>query len=411
MFSVIRKALRDFAVFLAKLPDLLRIIYTLNAIFADRRFEEKYSYSINILYNQNKRKWKPGEKAIIHFLFHTPWFWSSWDSLARACLEDGRVEVKFIIADEPENRELYTGQTDADFMRERGLPHTRIKGYNPALERPHIMVYQVPYAYPQIARYLDVRRVKTLGVRPVYVSYGIEFDKSIHNDRLQNAHYKRPLHSLSWRLYVMHDDIRENFARHCPVNAYHVRALGHPKFDQYAANRLPPPLPPDILEKAAGRSILLYQVHYPSGADNLRGKFHTLPPRRTREIVKYLQSLAGIFTVVTLHPRFFEYAKKAKLLDEREFLAFKELISGHANSCLYVGDHQVLVANADAFITEYSSLMLEMGYFQKPVLFLANPDYPPPLEDFAEKLAGTFHRGSTVREVGEFIARVRDGDR
>ena len=363
----------------------------------------KINYSISkILFNNNLIKLKNKEKIRLHFLYIADSYWPSWQSLIEACQKDPRIELKMVFLNTAGTR-LYSSQYELaeQFLKENNISYIDYKDYFPEDEKPHVLFYQTPYdTNYSVFRKVRPDFVTEQGIRIAYLSYGIEYDMSVNNDRLQNLQYDHLVHKLAWKIFVMHKDIKEGFYMNCKTGGAHVHVTGHPKFDWYI-NKYSE-LPANLIAKANGRKIIALQLHCYNDNDCPGAKrIHSVPFSEHLKILELLKNYKEYFFVYTIHPAYKTRNIDKKFCSLKDYSYFISEIENSENTYLYQGNHQPLIANADAFITENSSLMIEMGFFNKSVLYMY--DVPIAKKPFAEKLSDTFHHGHTWRDVLDFL--------
>lgn len=362
-------------------------------------------YLSKVLFQMNQVTLKRNEKIRIHFLYVTDSYWPSWKSLYDSCVQDSNIETKVVFLN-TQQTDLFSSQhvNSEKFLLDNHISYIDYKDYMPELERPHLVIYQTPYnIYYEIFRKVRPDFMTMLGIRTAYISYGIEYDKSISNEHIQNLHYTHRVHAFAWRLFVMHQDIKEGFYEYCPSGGFHICVSGHPKFDCYFNDSLSLPL--SLINKANKRKIIAFQIHCYNDSDCIGQKHvHSIPFHEHQKIMELLKTYKNYFFVYTIHPAFKTRNIDRKFCTIDEYSKFITAIEQAENMYLYTGNHQALLANADAFITENSSLMLEMGFFNKSILYLY--DQPVSLKPFAEKLASTFHHGHTHEDVKNFMEKI-----
>ncbi|MCL1925505.1 MAG: CDP-glycerol glycerophosphotransferase family protein [Syntrophorhabdaceae bacterium] len=368
-----------------------------------------YINTVNLQHDLRRIPLRTGEKIRAHFLYFCDFYWSSWNSFYQACLADERFDTKIVFLERKEGELPQYPPSDhaKTYLETYNIPYVTYDAYDPYAEKPHFLIYQFPYN----GVYLHFAKVKTNfirqhGIRPVYISYGIEYDKPRTNPDLPDAHlnmmhYRQYVQLFAWKIFVMHPDIREGFFTHCLAGGAHVSALGSPKFDAYAAKEALR-LPKTLLHKAAGRPILAWQVHH-FWTDGISdpGRTHSPPFAELERMFAWLQEQNHIFTVVTLHPLFVRDALRLRLATHGDIDRVKNFIQQSPNMTLYDGPYQPLLAMANAFVTEKSSLMFEMAFLNKPVLLLQ--DLEVALKPFAADIASAFYHGRGLDDVKKFF--------
>lgn len=380
-----------------------------NSDFIERKLNNRTAvidYSIsNLLFNLNRIDLKKSEKLRIHFLYIADSYWPSWESFYKSCIEDPNLDVKLIFLD-TKDTSLHTSQYEfsESFLIKNNIDYIRYRDYFPDEEKPHVIVYQSPYNVNyDVFKKVRPDFIVKQGIRIVYIPYGIEYDVSINNNNLQNLQYNHLVHKLAWNNFVMHSDIKEGFYNHCQTGGSHVIVSGHPKFDCYFNQKFD--LPSDLLKKAKNRKIVAIQIHCYNDMDcTKKGRIHSVPFEEHLKILNLLKEYKEYFFVYTIHPAYKTRNVERNFCSLDDYLSFVSDIKNSDNMYLYQGNHQALLANADAFITENSSLMIEMAFFDKSVLYLY--DVPIAKKPFAQKIADTFHHGHTWIDVQKFIENI-----
>ncbi len=400
------------------LPQTLleREIGSLEATTNRIRFYNQRTYTelVNLSFEQRKIPLLPGEKIRIHFLHIVPSYWPAWRSFYYACRADERMEGKIILLDCAGTRLQNPQSLGArELLEKMRVPHTEYMDYDPAHEKPHLIFYHVPHeVYYRYFRKVAPDLTKASGIRALYCTYGIEYDAARNKEQVNIQHYHNNAHSLAWRSFVMHEDIREGYFRFCPTGGEHVVAAGHPKFDNYAVHSQKD-LPREMAEKQRGRRLIVFQVHHP-GNNDCRYKYrdHHLPVREIIEILRWLVEQEKIFCVITLHPIFEFLPIQMGIVSAEELEQLFENIRKSPSTFLFEGDYQALLQMADAFISGPSSLLLEMAFLNKPVLYLSDEIHA--LKPFVEEIFTSFYHGRGyghgLADVKTFCARMENDD-
>jgi hypothetical protein len=374
--------------------------------------QRSYMEIVNLCFEYSKIPLRPGEKIRIHFIHVVPSYWTAWRSFYEACLADARLEVMIILLDCAETPLASPQRQGArKLLEELRLSNTDYTDCDPAQAKPHVVFYNAPYNYYyEYFRKLSPDLLKTTGIRPLYCTYGIEYDAARNKERLNNLHYHHYAQSLAWRAFVVHEDIRDGYFRFCRTGGAHVFPHGHPKFDAYVNSFKK--LPQEIANKQKARKLVVFQVHHPNNHDcRYKYRTHHLPIGEVTAIIQWLAEQEEIFSVITLHPLFipFSVARGKSSIEELERLKWH--IQESPNTFLFQGDYQLLLPWADAYISGQSSLLLEMAFLNKPVLYLY--DEPLHLKPFAREIFASFYHGRGygygLADVQAFVARLYSG--
>lgn len=375
--------------------------------------QRTYMEIVNLYFALHKIPLLSGEIVRIDFLCIAAHLWTIWQSVYEACLADERIKARVILLDRAGPLLKDASYMDAEvFLERRGIPFIPYEDYAPDEYRPHIVMYQFPHnpVYEGF-RKVSPDLVKLRGSRPVYIPYCIEYDEAYRKDVTDGLHYHNYAQSLAWRAYVMHEDIREGYFRACRTGGAHVHALGHPRFDIYA--RKTPPLPEHIAAIGRGRTMLLYNVHFPCDHDYRRaGRRHSLPVEESIAILLWLAEQDDICTVIPLRALIESGEVKKHRATAQSLERMERTVRQNPNIALHPGEYQTLLPHMDALISDPSSLLLEMACRNKPTLYLF--DEPLARKPFAEEIFASFYHGGGsgqgLADVQAFVARLRNGE-
>ena len=365
------------------------------------------------LFRMSRRFPHGGQKVKIHFLVQRESLWPSWQSFWIACAADPRVEAKMIVCPEGYGEgddASFDCSRKIDFLTGFGIQALSVEAYDITAESPHVMVLQNPYDFATRPAWLRADSLKARGIRVVYISYGLESDKAKEDGgNLDRMHYGLNTHVHAWRIFTCSEHVKAGYARLCPVGDKHVRVLGHPKFDGlYDLSKFR--LPEATVAKIGGRRVVVWQLHFPVNyiGGGVAG-WHTLSFGRNVEILNYLQGQDDIFLLLTHHPLFKARSVLKGAATEGEIDRFLAQASGGRNSALFDGpDYRCALAVGDAFISEISSLLIEMIATQAPVLHLQ--DIPVLFNQFGGGITSAYYHGTGVDDVRGFVEMLRRGE-
>jgi Putative glycosyl/glycerophosphate transferases involved in teichoic acid biosynthesis TagF/TagB/EpsJ/RodC len=389
---------------------LRKILCKFEQVYRATRSEHQKVYMelINLCYENRRKAPGPDEAVRIHFLFYSPAHWPSWRSVYYACMEDVRADVKIVLLD-TENTPEETSVTKGgrDFLVREGVDFIEYAQYDIVEQKPHVIVYNYPYnhVYHYFAQF-NAPVVKKLGIRPAYIHYGIEFDQPRGTDGILNHyHYLNACQCLAWKRFAIHDDIRKGAFKHGYLGGSNVVVGEVPKFDTYLETQARV-MPEDLAARADGRTILAFQLHYPPHDREYTYKYrtHSLPCREIIAVLRYLAGQTSFLTAVMVHPLFETRVLRERVVTKEQWRELLQSVQESPNLFLYKGDYQSLLFHADYFITELSSLMIEMAFLNKPTLYLY--DEPSCFKPFAEHMIASFYHGSGLEDVKKFIRDV-----
>jgi len=341
-------------------------------------------------------------KIRIIFLFQTPAYWPSWESFYYACLKDNRFNVKIILLEEIPYYKNFNLENSKEFLEKNNLQYILDKDYSVKENKPHIAVlipnYDVLYRKPDWYSL----SLKSAGVKIVYIPYGIEIQKG---DGLNFYPYTI---LNAWRIYTMSEAIKQEYMEYCP-NRKAVRALGHPKFDSY--NDLSKyKLAQEVEMKAKGRQIILLKLHFPKKIV-LNGKTVQITPYLDVYIDFFNKSenYKNFFFILMPHPLFLAGYSDAKNQERAKNLLEK---AGHLEN-VYIDnsdDYRNSLVNADAIVIDRSSIMVEAGITDVPVLYLYNSDFYEPLTPPVQKLIDGYYSGCKTEDILNFLDMFKRGE-
>jgi len=353
-------------------------------------FDEVFEY--------NKIPFLNNEKIRMVFLFQAASFWPSWESFYNKCINDKRLEVKFILYDKvvEEKSQMLTARK---FLVENNIDFIYYNDFNIESYKPHVLVMQTPY--DEIHREIELwsENIKALGIRIVYIPYGMEIGDSSESKLIQ---YDTRVINNCWRIYTFSDAIMEYYKRYC-LNFSAVRAFGLPKFDDIR-NKEKFKLPESVIKKINGRKVCFWQIHFPktfwAAGENLE---YTPYIDVYLEFSKKIQNYKNIFFMFRPHPKYIEMCKYIEGAEEKCKKMF-EIINNAENVYYFTeDDYRPALVNSDYIITDRSSLMVEAGVFGVPVLYMRNKDNEEPMTKPVYELLSSYYQGTGCEDMESFI--------
>ena len=346
-----------------------------------------------------------GEKIRIVFLFQIPSFWPSWDSFYNACLDDSRFDVKLLWLNQP-TIHTFQMKTAEHFLLNNNVQYELFDENCIASYKPHVIVIQSPYDFAHRANSAYSQRLKHLGARIVYITYGIEVSDT---KEMQTTHFL-PFSLLNaWRIYTFSEKMRTDYVKHCP-NRCAVRAFGHPRFDGYA-DRAKFALPEKIVGSAAGRKIILWNMHFPKMNDQKK-QLITPDPKEYLEFAKKMPAFDNLFFVFSPHPL---------LLAGIESLRVNESLKANITELMAIlqsaknvyfsatDDYRNVLINSDAIMLDLSSLLVDAGIVGVPVFYMQNSEYTETPTDAIAPLFDSYYQGTTADDLFRFIEMFNSG--
>ena len=378
-----------------------------------KRAEDKllYVYKLQnqiseVLFQQKKVSYIKDEKIRLVFLFQVASFWPSWETFYKACLNDERIDVKFLFLDETV-REKVQMKTAKDFLDTQGIEYIDFCEFDIDAYKPHVIVIQTPYDAGHRIKAHWSSAWKAKGYRVVYVPYGIEISDT---ETSHGMHFEQHVIENAWRAYTFSDTMLKDYRKYC-VNAGAVRALGLPKFDAlYHKEQFK--LDKELTERIAGRKICLWKVHFPKIFEE-DGKDIFVTPD-VNEYIKFAEYVAehkDIFFIFMPHPRFKEPVKNENL----QQLAIKLMNTLENVDNVYIDtkdDYRYSLVNADFIIIDRSAVMVEAAATGVPVLYMVNTNFYEPVTKAIEPLMNSYEQGSKCEDMINFTeACIRGEDK
>ncbi len=351
----------------------------------------------DVAFELKKNKYVSNEKVRIILLYQMPSMWPSWESFYNACLLDERVEIKVVFLNELIGGKARLENAES-YLQEKNIPYDRFEDFDIEAFRPHVMFFQTPYDKSQRIKAHWSARFKALGIRIAYIPYGMEitdmpevFDEQYNTDCLINC----------WRIYTFSESIKREYFKHS-LNGGAVRALGLPKFDSLY-NKKQFKLYDEIKQKANGRKIVLWKLHFPK-AYKANG-VETLVTPDFEEYIKFarrLDEFSNVFFIFMPHPLFRE--KCGSLERQKQALKLFETVSTQNNVFVdNTEDYRNSLFNADAIIIDRSAVMIEAGAVGVPVLFMSNTALVEPKPEAITPLIESYYQGHSEEDIISFI--------
>lgn len=369
-----------------------------------KRSEDKllYVYKLQnqiseLLFQQKKVPYINNEKIRIVFLFQVASFWPSWESFYRACLEDERLDVKFVFLDETV-REKVQMKTAKEFLEKEEIEYVSFEDFDVDEYNPHILVIQTPYDAGHRIKAHWSSSWKAKGYRVVYVPYGIEISDTVTS---RGMHFEQHVIENAWRVYTFNERMKKDYRKYC-VNAGAVRTVGLPKFDSlYDKEKFP--LDFELKEKIAGRKICLWKVHFPKiFEENGKDIFVTPDINEYIKFAKYAAERKDVFFIFMPHPRFKEPVKNPRL----QKLAVELVDTLKAVNNVYIDekdDYRYSLINADYIIVDRSAVMVEAAATGVPILYMVNEQFYEPVTKGIEPIIESYYKGTTCEDMVQFL--------
>lgn len=367
---------------------------------------DELTVRLNETSNDNYVPYVHGERIRIVFIYQMASFWPSWDTLIESLLSNNDVDVRIVLFDVKMREESQIKGAE-DFLRQVGVKYINFADFNFPEFNPLIVVYQTPYDHLHRPGYLYALNLKRKGHRIAYVTYGIEISST---PEAETGHFKLSLVQNAWRIYTFSETMRKDYMRFISPSV--VKSFGHPKFDRlHDVDSVV--IDDRVLEKANGRKIILWKMHFPMVRE-IDGKFAQVTPDISEysQFSKKICTFPDVFFLVMLHPKFMEQALRQTHIPKIGEMAYNILlnINEAENAMLFdEPDYRPALVCSDAFILDRSALMVEAGVLSKPILYMSSKHRFEPLSNAVEAICLSYYQGTVVQEIIDFVEMIRKG--
>ena len=369
---------------------------------AERRIIVLDDLAINLSHMNNRVPYIGGEKIRIVVVFQVASFWPSIAFLYRELVADERFEVIIMCYDEPVDTSIKT-ETARAFLEENNIPFIDWMNFSMRDYAPHVVMLQTPYDSNRRKEFKS-NYLKMAGYRVVYVPYGMEIGDTPHSRKQQLDHIVR---RYAWKIYTFSEAMHRDY-RVYSEQEDNVVVTGLPKFDSLYHKELFP-LNKTIFDKAKGRKIILWKVHFPKTA-MVNGKVELFTPDINEyiEFADYIQIDSDNFYIFMPHPRFLEFNEDKRI--HKQLTELMDKLKAIEN--VYVDnmdDYRNSLLNADAIIVDRSSVMVEAAAVGVPILFMSNREFKEPMTQAISPLINSYYQGDTCSDMIAFVQMVNKG--
>ncbi len=366
------------------------------------RLKELGSSITGLHFDMNKRRYNTGEKITVYYLFQFPSFYPSTKTLMEVLKNDEQIDFKVLVGSFNVDEKVLTKNVDV-FLNEKGIEYDEFDIELLYHKKPHIMILQSPYDNWHRPNYLSSFKLKEMGIRIVYVPYGIEISDV---EKSRELHFKNDVVINSWKVYTFSERMKEDYITYGNCNPYQVVACGHPKFDGMFNAEITD-VDPEILQRSKNRKIVVWKLHFPYTPSDKNG---ILTPDFSvyKVFGNEIPNMKDLFFVIMLHPKYYEIAYKKKIF-EASFLMDRlrcyENVYIHENA-----DYQAEIKFGDFLIIDRSAVLIEAIASQKPVLYMVNDQDEEPLTEAVLPIVESYYKGKTAEDMFNFIEMCQKGN-
>lgn len=328
-------------------------------------------------------------KIRIAIIFQIPSFWPSIESVYTNLLYDDRFEMKFYLIDH-EYKEPSQMAGAKKFLNDNNIKYEILNIELLNKFNPHVAVIQTPYDEWHREKEFSSESLKKMGIRLVYIPYGIEFSGTEESLKLQ---FCSQFINNMWRIYTLSEVTQKYYCLYSNHTLDDVKALGHPKFDGLIMKKYTTNYNFKLLAKK--RKIVLIKIHFPKF---FNGKQVTPDLNIYSDFLDKAYTYKNIFFIIMLHPLMYDKNKNSNSQN-----LIKKLKNSNNIYIFNDEDYREPMLSADAFICDRSSLAIEIAPLNKPILFLENKDITERyLEEF-NCLFNSYRKGYELSDIEKFL--------
>jgi hypothetical protein len=164
-----------------------------------------------------------------------------------------------------------------------------------------------------------------------------------------------------------------------------------------------------VREKANGRKIILWKVHFPKIFIEKGIKKQATPDLDEYiKFVKWIQQQTEIFFIFMPHPKFADDKVDPELREKAVWIL--DRLQTFENVYIDKDDeYRNSLTNADAIIVDRSAVMIEAGARGAPVLYMYNSNFDEPMTPPCQRLLDSYYKGTGASEMISFCNDVRKG--
>lgn len=362
---------------------------------------------------ENEIKTNAKYKLKVLFVAELAGKWDSMASVYDAMKKRDNCEVQVVI--EPVFRaiKMPDGTTKSDiilndYLTPMGIPNIPYNKYNFETELPDITFFSQPYESCTIEKFWPENMSKFTKI--VYLPYFAAITlnevssafKSFFNLRTQK---------YSWRIACQSQVMKEKYEKYASRRGKNVIVTGIPKWDYpLLINRENTPMPDEWKDKIDGKKVFLWNTHF--SLDTCGSQLLT---PKAFEFLEYFSSREDIALIWRRHPML-ETVIKVYYPEEvwMNYLKLKEFVENSDN--MVIDDYPEYAQSfvwSDALISDFSTLMDQYIFMDKPILMLTKDDVVTTRKTFFSETElcdyGKLEFADTLEKQIEFIQNVCEG--
>ena len=350
------------------------------------------------LFLKMKVPYHKDEKIKAVMLFQIPSCWPSNESVWEAMQADDRFELAMLLYDREQKEPVQMAGARA-FLEDCGIPYIEAEKYDFAKERPHIIIYQTPWDDQHRPDFLKSDAMKRLGIRVVYLPYGIEYSAAV---RLSWIFSIMQFRAKPWLSFSLSDGVKLEHRLQSKYGADFLEVTGYPKFDSlYHKERFP--LDEELKQIIGDRKVVFWQTHFPAFNGDV-----LYPEPDLSEYIAFAEKASqypDLFFLFRPHPKFYEQYETIGRKEEAD--AMREIVASATNFYEYDDpDYRPALIAADAVIGDRSALMIEAVVLDVPVQYMTNFFHKEKMLSAVEPIFESYYQGSDCYDMIRFLDLV-----
>ena len=368
----------------------------------NRKMNTLAQLDIDVLFSVNRIPYRENEPVRIVFIYQVASFWPSWDLFYHSVKNDPRFDVKVLWLNETV-REKSQMVGAKEFIDSLGIPYCDYFDFDLDGYRPHIVVLQTPYDNGHRRSGHRTVDYKKKGYRVVYFPYGIEITDTSYS---REAHFDQGVPLNAWRIYTFSDRMAKDYRKYCK-NGGCAKGLGSPRLDALL-DKQAFSLPQEVLDKADGRRIVLWKVHFPKIVKE-HGKVFCATPDLNEYIrfSKQISNYDDLFFIFLPHPKFLD-PSFASDLGQKAAAVVKNLETCENVYIDRADDYRPSLVNADVIISDRSAVLIEAATVGVPVLFMYNEGFQETFTQAVNPIVESYDKGTTCEDMIHFVEQFRE---
>lgn len=285
--------------------------------------------------------------------------WMSLSSVYKRSLENEYYEAQLVYI--PFNHGLkIENDNEIEKYKNEGYKIVNYLNYNISKESPDVVVYVKPYdLVPDGFKIRDVDKVVR---RCVYIPYGMEIG---NNNECLNYQCRSAMQVYAWKALAYGKDYYNKMVLNTYTRGENYIRIGHPRMDLRNKNKLDNVKCQEILQKAKGKTIVLWNTHFTIEEGDSWGTFL----QNGKTILDFFTVNSKFMLIWRPHPLFYSALAKHTGKNLNEIMIWFEELSDNKNIWIdKESDYLISFKVSDILISDMSSFVPEFLSWGKKVI-------------------------------------------